>query len=63
MNAVLGSVYRTQHEPALGSTSDEIPRGPSKLLPLIIPRYERAARATMASRLFGAFSFLRGECA
>lgn len=37
-------VYRTHHDPALGSTSQETPRGPSKLLPLIIPRYERARR-------------------
>ncbi len=37
-------VYRTHHDPALESTSQVIPRPPSKLLPLIIPRYERAAR-------------------
>src|SRR5712692_8590241 len=37
-------VYRTHHDPTLGSTSQGAPHGPSKLLPLIIPRYERAAR-------------------
>jgi membrane-associated phospholipid phosphatase len=37
-------VYRTHHDSALGSTSQGIPRGPSKVLPLIIPRYERARR-------------------
>src|SRR5216683_1588475 len=37
-------VYRTHHDPALESTSQATPRPPSKLLPLIIPRYERAAR-------------------
>jgi len=36
-------VYRTHHDPALGSTSQGTSRGSSKLLPLIIPRYERAA--------------------
>ncbi len=37
-------VYRTHHDPALESISQERPTGPSKLLPMIIPRYERAAR-------------------
>src|SRR2546425_3899026 len=37
-------VYRTHHDPALESTSQATPRAPSKLLPLIIPRYERSAR-------------------
>ncbi len=37
-------VYRTHHDPALESISQEKPRVPSKLLPLIVPRYERAAR-------------------
>src|SRR6266849_8104984 len=37
-------VYRTHHDPALDSTSKATPRAPTKLLPLIIPRYERAAR-------------------
>jgi membrane-associated phospholipid phosphatase len=36
-------VYRTHHDPALESTSQGPPPAPSKLLPLIIPRYERAA--------------------
>ena len=36
-------VYRTHHDPALESTSQATPRAPSKLLPLINPRYERAA--------------------
>src|SRR2546427_3783910 len=36
-------VYRTHHDPALESTSQATPRAPSKLLPLIIPRYERSA--------------------
>jgi membrane-associated phospholipid phosphatase len=38
-------VYRTHHDPALESISQETPHGPSKLLPLIIPRYERTARS------------------
>jgi membrane-associated phospholipid phosphatase len=37
-------VYRTHHDPALGSISQLSPHVPSKLLPLIIPRYERSAR-------------------
>ncbi len=37
-------VYRTHHDPAIESTSQATPRPPSKLLPLIIPRYERSAR-------------------
>ena len=37
-------VYRTHHDQALECTSQATPRPPSKLLPLIIPRYERAAR-------------------
>ena len=37
-------VYRTHRDPALGSTCQKTPRGPSKLLPSIIPRYERARR-------------------
>src|SRR5229473_3537648 len=36
-------IYRTHHDPAPESTGQEPPRAPSKLLPLIIPRYERAA--------------------
>src|SRR6266446_5799817 len=36
-------VYRTHHDPALESTSQTIPRAPSKLLPLIAPRYSRTA--------------------
>ena len=38
-------VYRTHHDPALESISQETPHTPSKLLPLIVPRYERAARS------------------
>ena len=38
-------VYRTHHDPALESISQETPHAPSKLLPLIVPRYERAARS------------------
>lgn len=38
-------VYRTHHDPALEFISQETPHGPSKLLPLIIPRYERTARS------------------
>ena len=37
-------VYRTHHDPAPESTGQEPSRAPSKLLPLIIPRYERSAR-------------------
>jgi membrane-associated phospholipid phosphatase len=37
-------VYRTHHDPALESISQHSPHAPSKLLPLIIPRYERTAR-------------------
>ncbi len=37
-------VYRAHHDPTLQSASLETPRGPSKLLPLIIPRYERTSR-------------------
>lgn len=37
-------VYRTHHDPALESHSQETPHAPSKLLPLIIPRYERSGR-------------------
>ena len=36
-------VYRTHHDPAPESAGQEPLRGSSKLLPLIIPRYERAA--------------------
>ena len=36
-------VYRTHHDPALESISQK-KRAPSRLLPFIIPRYERAAR-------------------
>src|SRR6266850_3843113 len=32
-------VYRTHHDPALESTSEESPHAPSRLLPVIIPRY------------------------
>jgi membrane-associated phospholipid phosphatase len=37
-------VYRSHHDPALESISQHSPHAPSKLLPLIIPRYERTAR-------------------
>ncbi len=37
-------VYRTHHDPALESSSKQPPQTHSKQLPLIIPRYERAAR-------------------
>src|SRR6267143_2743474 len=37
-------VYRTHHDPTLESITQERPRSPSKLLPFIIPRYERAPR-------------------
>src|SRR5258708_14641265 len=37
-------VYRTHHDPTLESITQERPRSPSKLLPFIVPRYERAAR-------------------
>ncbi len=36
-------VYRTHHDPALESSSQQPPQTHSKLLPLIIPTYERAA--------------------
>jgi len=51
-DAVVGSVigygigryvYRTRHDPPPGSISPEPPPPPSKLLPLIVPRYQRAA--------------------
>src|SRR5713101_727894 len=37
-------VYRTHHDPALESISEESPHAPSRLLPVIIPRYQRTAR-------------------
>jgi membrane-associated phospholipid phosphatase len=40
--------YRAHHDAALGSTSQQMPHGPSKLLPLIISRYERAAHERAA---------------
>ena len=38
-------VYRAHHDPALESVSQETPHTPSKLLPLIVPRYERAVHS------------------
>src|SRR3989449_3398357 len=37
-------VYRAHHDPGLDSSSQQTPHLHSKLLPLIIPSYERAAR-------------------
>ncbi len=37
-------VYRTHHDPVLDSSSQQTPHPHSKLLPLIIPSYGRAAR-------------------
>jgi membrane-associated phospholipid phosphatase len=38
-------VYRTRHDPALESISQETSHKPSKLVPLIVPRYERTAHS------------------
>ena len=37
-------VYRAHHDPTLELASQETPRAPSKLRPLIIPRYEQNSR-------------------
>ena|SRR3989442_1506119 len=37
-------VYRTHHDPASESISQKLPHAPSKLLPVIIPRYQRTVR-------------------
>ena len=53
-------VYRTHHAPALESISQKSPHASSKLLPLIIPRYQRASRSYGLDLIWSFGKFLSG---